>query len=287
MSGVECPSCDDIFDTSRGMKIHHQMVHNKRADESEYTENCPSCEKYFKTERGLEQHHAKVHNKKIGGTKVDCDNCGDTVRRKPSSIKRYKNFFCSTGCKSEYEKSERLEKECDNCESEFTTPPWEDAIYCSENCARGTKSLNCKYCEDDYEVGRAADSTFCSKECQHNWQRENWTGEDGPNWSGGWKKYYGAGWQEFRRKTRKRYNHTCQCCGKSCKEKHHDVHHIEPVREFDNVEDAHFDDNVTLLCQKCHRIVETKMDRDTQFELLRCDGEPDSWERVQELMQDV
>jgi len=285
MSENECPTCGENFGSSRGMKVHHSKVHNERVDESDYTEDCPSCEKSFKTQRGLENHHAKVHNENIGGTEVCCENCGNTVRKKPSNIKNSKNNFCSRKCKSEYERVDRISKECYNCGEKFSTPPWEDADYCSQSCFGGTKWLNCEYCKKEYEVIESANSTFCSKKCQHNWQKENWTGENGPNWKGGWERYYGAGWQEFRRAQRERYNHTCQACGKKCEQKHHDAHHIKPIREFYNITDAHFGKNVTLLCKECHRKVETKMDRDTQFKIL--EGQPDSWDRVQEVMQDV
>lgn len=217
---------------------------------------CPTCGKEYKSRRGVEQHHSKTHNERIGGTKVDCENCGDTVRRKPSRIENCKNIFCSTECKSDYERVDRLKKICEKCGDGFTTPPWEDAIHCSNDCAKGTKIIDCEYCGDEYEVFRSAESSFCSKGCQHEWQKENWTGENGPNWKGGWEKYYGAGWQEFRREIREYYNHTCQECGEECQHKHHDVHHIKPIREFDAVENAHFKQNVVLLCESCHKRIE-------------------------------
>ncbi|MFU8870248.1 HNH endonuclease, partial [Natronococcus sp.] len=35
-----------------------------------------------------------------------------------------------------------------------------------------------------------------------------------------------------------------------------DVHHVRPVRSFENAEDAHTLDNVVTLCRSCHRRVE-------------------------------
>jgi len=36
-----------------------------------------------------------------------------------------------------------------------------------------------------------------------------------------------------------------------------DIHHIKPVREFDDPADAHQLDNVVCLCRSCHRTVES------------------------------
>jgi len=49
-----------------------------------------------------------------------------------------------------------------------------------------------------------------------------------------------------------------RCCGKERAETGHepDVHHIEPVRNFDDPQDAHTLDNVVCLCRSCHRYAE-------------------------------
>lgn len=57
------------------------------------------------------------------------------------------------------------------------------------------------------------------------------------------------------------YKHPCSSCEESFKSEnglyqHHDVHHIKPIREFDTVEDAHFKQNVVLLCESCHKRIE-------------------------------
>ena len=35
-----------------------------------------------------------------------------------------------------------------------------------------------------------------------------------------------------------------------------DVHHITPVRDFEDPQDAHRLDNVVCLCRSCHRLAE-------------------------------
>lgn len=55
-----------------------------------------------------------------------------------------------------------------------------------------------------------------------------------------------------------RDNGKCQACG-TRKDLH--AHHIKPVREFDNREDAHFAANLVILCKSCHRKWEGRRER--------------------------
>ena len=76
------------------------------------------------------------------------------------------------------------------------------------------------------------------------------TGEDHYAWTGGHPRYYGRNWREQRKKTLERDEHTCQDCG--TKEELH-VHHVHKIRSFDNPEDANYLENLTTLCQHCHK----------------------------------
>jgi 5-methylcytosine-specific restriction endonuclease McrA len=127
---------------------------------------------------------------------------------------------------------ERLERECDYCGTEFTVLE----------------------CDAVYGAGR-----FCCNECQNNWMSENWRREDHPAWGGrdAGTSYVGD-WHALRRKALTRDDYECQRCGADESEigRNPDVHHITPIREFDNYNDAQELDNLITLCPSCHKKVE-------------------------------
>ncbi|QLH78689.1 HNH endonuclease [Halosimplex rubrum] len=61
--------------------------------------------------------------------------------------------------------------------------------------------------------------------------------------------YSGEEWTAARRAALARDNRRCQDCG--AEEDLH-VHHIKPVREFDTQSDAHYVENLVVLCKYCH-----------------------------------
>lgn len=88
------------------------------------------------------------------------------------------------------------------------------------------------------------------------------TGEDHPNWTGGYETYYGADWKQQRVKALKRDGDVCQRCGLTATEhrektgKTLDVHHIRPSDAFDSHEEANRLDNLITLCRGCHIALE-------------------------------
>lgn len=78
-------------------------------------------------------------------------------------------------------------------------------------------------------------------------------------------RYYGTNWKEMRAKTLERDRYRCQSCGDSINELRSDnstglhVHHIVPVREFQEPEDANFLENLITLCPSCHSDAEGSM----------------------------
>jgi hypothetical protein len=80
-------------------------------------------------------------------------------------------------------------------------------------------------------------------------------------------KYSGARWRSARAAAISRDDCRCQSCGRS--DALH-VHHVEPIREFDNPIDAHYLDNLVTLCKKCHpnwegrRVRPELLDKDTE-----------------------
>ena len=73
---------------------------------------------------------------------------------------------------------------------------------------------------------------------------------------------YGEYWQEIAKHIRERDSFKCKSCGVS--QNHHiqshdrklDVHHIEPLSDFESIERANRDENLVTLCRSCHRKVE-------------------------------
>ncbi|WP_268105321.1 HNH endonuclease [Natronomonas gomsonensis] len=86
---------------------------------------------------------------------------------------------------------------------------------------------------------------------------ENWRGENHHQWEGGTADYTGK-WRSVRREALKRDDYECQRCGKTKEEmgRNPDVHHLIPVRSFDDPQDAHRLLNLVCLCRRCHAIVE-------------------------------
>lgn len=85
---------------------------------------------------------------------------------------------------------------------------------------------------------------------------ESTAGEANPNWRGGYSRRYGPGWSVARQNIRER-DEVCQNCGHDGSDHRLEVHHIIPVRVFRNaehleIEDAHAEQNLVLLCNRCH-----------------------------------
>lgn len=81
-------------------------------------------------------------------------------------------------------------------------------------------------------------------------------GEKNPNWRGGYSYRYGSNWSIARENARER-DEVCQHCGHDGSDRRLEVHHIVPVRVFRqspelSIEDAHEEENLVLLCNRCH-----------------------------------
>lgn len=99
---------------------------------------------------------------------------------------------------------------------------------------------------------------FCSRKCRGLFLSENNVGEKNPRWRGGYYPYFGRNWHGIRREIRKERPLVCKRCGvpeiRLNEELH--LHHIRPRRSFLLVEDSNVKDNLILLCNRCHKIVE-------------------------------
>jgi len=84
--------------------------------------------------------------------------------------------------------------------------------------------------------------------------------------SGNWSNdpnQYGADWGKIRDRVRARDGYRCQVCGAvepdpsaTLRARQHDVHHKIPFRSFSSAADANRLNNLTTLCNSCHRKVE-------------------------------
>ena len=87
---------------------------------------------------------------------------------------------------------------------------------------------------------------------------EAYRGEDHGAYEGG-PSYYGADWTEKRQEALERDGHKCVACGMSNEthiennERQLHVHHIKPIRSFEDPKSANRLSNLVTYCEKCHR----------------------------------
>lgn len=135
------------------------------------------------------------------------------------------------------------------------------------------ETLRKLYIEDGMSTYQIANSLGCAPSTVFDWLREHGIetrsvgsqpGELHHRWQGGDDPYYGENWHEQRRSVLQRDKFECQKCGIS-EEEHEqlyemglDVHHIVPIREFEEKEEANRLDNLVTLCRNCHNQLETE-----------------------------
>lgn len=200
---------------------------------------CPTCGRNdFERTSDMKRHHASIHGESIAGVELTCENCGETYRQKPHKTER--SSFCSEECHAEYRSSHWTGE---------NAPNWRG----------GKKTLTCENCGEEYEVIPAEakrGSRFCSRPCMYEYARKTgrFSRDNHPRWKGGSRPKYDGDWSGARKRARKRDEYECQLCGLSENDTDGqlDVHHIVPVREFDNPQNAHNLDNLVSLCRSCH-----------------------------------
>jgi len=221
---------------------------------------------------------------------VECDNCGDTKQVYPSN--NSDNNFCDRECLIEHRQSGMWSLEYDELKDAdwirhrhhdlgMTYREIAEELGCSHSNVhkraqqhgiepqreRYVKLADPKWLREHnhekelrlYEIANLIGCTrsavgFAMKRHGLEIRRHHAKGEDSPFWEEGYDRYYGANWQETREKARERDNYCCQDCGIGEEELgvglH--VHHIRPIKEYDDVEDANTLDNLVSLCQPCH-----------------------------------
>lgn len=227
---------------------------------------------------------------------VTCSVCSDEFSVTPSRYEKNDSgrFYCSNECFSEGisgqghpDWNDELTFSCKYCGETFRGKTGNPNIYCSQECAGKDKPPKERFDDEVWEeIKKKCSERFTGEtnpmkdeetkkqviERMTETRREQgspWnegsgngmfgvTGSDNPAWRGGEEEYYGESWVKMRRKRREKDNYTCQNCGKSEEDidRELDVHHITPRREFENVDDANYIENLITLCMSCHRRAE-------------------------------
>lgn len=236
--------------------------------------DCPSCGKSLSTEQGMRQHHTKVHgdplpNRTCSGCGLEfydpkarreyCDDCNPNAGEHNGHWKGGKETATCKLCDSafEYYPSDKRGVYCADCVDAA------DGLLPENPSEKGERiSVECRACSASLEVRprlleERTQGVFCSRNCHGEWLSENVVGPDHHQWEGG-EIDYGQTWWNIRRQALERDGFECQHCGADRDEigRNPDVHHVQPVRSFDDPEDAHTMENVITLCRSCHRLAE-------------------------------
>jgi len=191
---------------------------------------CPTCGRDdFASKRGVKQHHARTHGESLRFVEKSCQVCGELYEIRKDRAGHSK--CCSQSCSS--------------------TLIW-------ENYDNKEETYTCKNCGDDYDrlpsENKRGEQNFCSRDCWHNYAG----GETAPNWQGGADCDYAGGWKRKRVSILERDDYQCRACGiteqqhKEDTGKGLDVHHVIPVRLFDDLSEAHAKENLVTACRSCH-----------------------------------
>jgi len=221
-----------------------------------------------------------------------CDWCSERFYKRPCNKEKFEHHFCSKECHGKWlsenntgEKHwqyNRIEVKCENCDDTKIVPPSyvenSENTYCDSKCQAEYEGrsghdngrwkpkirINCEQCDVGFDVHKSRyerkGNNFCSISCRADWMSENIVGENHHQYKGG-TLYYGETWNRKRKKVQERDENVCQLCQKQPEQKP-DVHHIKPVREFENPNEAHTMENMVQLCRSCHRKMEVKTEKE-------------------------
>jgi len=237
------------------------------------SEECPTCGKRLATEQGVRIHHTQTHDEPLPNRV--CDGCGFEFY--DSQARREYCDDCNLNA-AEHNGNWRGAKEtttCERCGSAFEYyPSNKDGVYCADCVAESEEFLGdsyvkdaewvtkeCEQCDEPMEILQSrierGEGRFCSLGCVGDWLSDNIVGEQHHQWKEGETLYRGD-WWSARRRARERDNYECRVCGMDSSKLNRelDVHHIRPIREFDDPQESHTLDNVITLCRSCHRKAE-------------------------------
>jgi len=238
--------------------------------------DCPTCGKVLSTERGMRQHHTKVHGDPLPNR--TCKGCGSDFYDEKARLEYCADCNPNAGRHNGNWSNASEQTRCDRCGESFEYYPSDkEGEYCptcveeadeflGEHYAsvHGIETIEriCDYCGDCFSVLpcvlRQGDGRFCSHDCLSSWLSHEW---------GDGTAVYNGDWLPVKRAALDRDDHRCQQCGKTTAEigQEPDVHHIIPVRDFDDPQDSHTLDNVVALCPRCHGKAERGLLPDTDY----------------------
>lgn len=168
---------------------------------------------------------------------VSCEVCGKVFHVKPSH--RQFTKFCSRKCMSENYRTKFVSK---------NNPNWKG----------GSVIKICPICHKEFYVMRAVKNIrkYCSGDCLGKAHRLLRSGKNSILWRGGrsitHKRVNTPEWKILRSRILLRDKFICTACGLSHRKLN--VHHIVPYRS--GGKDT--EDNLRVLCPRCHRIAETE-----------------------------
>jgi hypothetical protein len=199
---------------------------------------CPKCGDSFESDHGMKIHHFREHGESLA------------VKESICSIEGCKNSF-------EYYPSEKEGLICPSC-----IKSGKNIHHTDEYSDLGERVTNyiktsCFTCGENMVVSQSdySDRVFCDEECLSDFQSDRMTGSSNPRYVDGSSsgKKYNSLWRSVRDKSLDRDNHQCVICGS---DEYLHVHHIIPVREFDDEDNAHYIENTVTVCPSCHRKIE-------------------------------
>jgi len=227
---------------------------------------CPTCGRTdFAGPVGIKRHHAMVHDESIAHTTITCEVCGDTREVPDAWVKKDRAKYCSTECRRKGQQVKRETRVCaaPDCDETFEVREDSNKKFHTYECCQGNRKVDskhtkeCAICGNEFATGgpsKASRRKTCSKECGAKYKAKHYAGENAATWKGGMPDYYGERWARQRKKARQRDNNECVICGKGEDELSiaPDVHHVIPVIDFDDPNDAHDLSNLVTLCREHH-----------------------------------
>jgi len=247
---------------------------------------CPTCGEVF-SENGVAAHHWQAHDEKLR-KEVECDNCGSDLSRKPSNI--YSVNFCDEDCKYEYRTGEQnpnynsVKRECSHCGSTCernVSHISEHGPFCYRDCyaswlsdtrvgkdspSWSREEVDCDNCSQTIHIKQCRfeknEKNFCSVDCKIEYAKKNSHAVSRVNAVR--RKLSDNTWTTVARNYRDRQGPECEWCGTEPQDRKHDVHHIVPV----HCGGVNEPENLILVCRPCHAKMESFVNQLSEFDPL-------------------